>query len=78
MNEKVSWAAQIHWLSELEIFNFEIKYQTNMSSKTADTLSHLSPDSGDLDEVKCDEYKMASYATVCEDITNIMNGENFS
>ena len=32
-------AAQIHWLSDLALFDFEIKYRAGKSNQAADTLS---------------------------------------
>ena len=33
--------AQIQWLSELALFNFDIKYRTGKLNNGADALSHL-------------------------------------
>ena len=33
-------AAQIHWLSDLALFDFEIKYRAGKSNQAADALSH--------------------------------------
>ena len=33
-------AAQIHWLSELALFDFDFKYQSGKTNLAADVLSH--------------------------------------
>ena len=42
MKESKLGAAQIRWLSELALFDFDIKYRLGKSNQAADTLSHLS------------------------------------
>ena len=60
-------AAQIHWLSDLALFDFEIKYRAGKSNQAADTLSQrpVNPDfpseSSDDDE----EWGTISYGMVC-------------
>ena len=68
--------AQIRWLSELALFDFDIKYSTGKSNKAADTLSHHPNDSEEMDSnPETEEYKTISYAIECEKLEEILDGE---
>ena len=56
-------------LSDLALFHFIFKYWPGKSNKAADALSHCAQyyDSGEMDEAKCGEYEIVSYATVCKE-----------
>ena len=61
-------AAQIHWLSDLTLFDFKIKYRAEKSNQAADALSwwpvnpELLSESSDDDE----EWEAISYEMVCQ------------
>ena len=61
-------AAQIRWLSDLALFNFEIKYRAGKSNQAADTLSrHPSiPDSLSESSDDDEEWETISYGMVCQ------------
>ena len=61
-------AAQIHWLSDLALFDFEIKYRAGKSNQAADTLSwHPSnPDSLSESSDDDEEWETISYGMVCQ------------
>ena len=69
-------AAQIRWLSEHAQFDFDIKYGTGKSNKATDTLSHhpFVPEDTDNDS-ESEQYKTISYAMVCEELEEIIDGE---
>ena len=53
------------------------KYQPGKSNKVADALSHcLHLDNEESSDASSEEYDTVSYTTICEDITNAINGEN--
>ena len=60
--------SQIHWLSDLTLFDFDIKYQAGKSNQVADALSwqpenpKSSSESSDEDE----EWETISYEMVCQ------------
>ena len=68
--------AQIWWLSELALFEFNIKYRTGRSNQPADALSHcLKTDSENFRNSESDTYETISYAVVCDDLSEVIKGE---
>ena len=72
-------AAQIRWLSELALYNFDIVYQTGRSNLIADALSrrpevegenHNQTGSDNDDE----EWQAISYSTICEELEGVLGG----
>ena len=62
-------AAQIHWLSELALFDFDIVYHTGHSNRVADALSQQPTDPESEDEYSdtdSDDYHAISYSAVCD------------
>ena len=61
-------AAQIHWLSDLALFDFEIKYRAGKSNQAADTLSWHPSNPDSLSESLDDdeEWETISYGMVCQ------------
>ena len=68
--------AQIRWLSELALFNLDIKYQIDKTTRAADALSHYSQsEDEESNEASSSEYDTVSYATACEIVRGVINGE---
>ena len=72
-------AAQIRWLSELALIDFDIVYQTGRSNLVADALSrrpevegesHNQTGSDNDDE----EWQAISYSTICEELEGVLGG----
>ena len=65
-------ALQVQWLSELALFNFVMKYQTDHSNRATDGLScHPFNPSCDIkseSETNCDAVEVISYSSICEAI----------
>ena len=61
-------AAQIHWLCDLGLFDFEIKYRAGKSNQAADTLSQppSNPDSPSESSDDDEEWEPISYGMVCQ------------
>ena len=61
-------AAQIHWLSDLALFDFEIKYRAGKSNQVADALSQhpSNPDSPSESSDDDEEWETVSYGMVCQ------------
>ena len=61
-------AAQIRWLSDLALFDFEIKYRARKSNQAADTLSWcpINPDSSSESLDDDEEWETVSYGMVCQ------------
>ena len=61
-------ASQIHWLSDLTLFNFEIKYRVGKSNQAADALSQWpeNPDSSSESSDNGEEWETISYNMVCQ------------
>ena len=62
--------AQIRWLSELALFDFDIKYRTGKSNQAADALSCLPKSSVDKssDRGSEEEYETISYEVISDDL----------
>ena len=65
-------AAQIHWLSELALYNFNIVYQTGCSNLVANALSCRPEVEGESHNQVCsdtddEEWQAISYSTICEE-----------
>ena len=72
-------AAQIRWLSELALYDFDIVYRTGRSNLVADALSrrpevegenHNQTGSDNDDE----EWQAISYSTICEELEGVLGG----
>ena len=72
-------AAQIRWLSELAVYDFDIVYRTGRSNLVADALSrrpevegenHNQTGSDNDDE----EWQAISYSTICEELEGVLGG----
>ena len=61
-------AAQIHWLSNLTLFDFEIKYRVRKSNQVADALSQqpVNPNSSSESLDNDEEWEIVSYEMVCQ------------
>ena len=61
-------AAQIRWLSDLALFDFEIKYRAGKSNQAADALSQHPSNPDSLSESSDDdeEWETISYGMVCQ------------
>ena len=71
--------AQIHWLSELALYNFDIVYCTGHSNLIADALSHRPEAKGENHNQTCSdnddkEWQAISYSTICEELQGIIGG----
>ena len=67
--------AQIRWLSELALFDFDIKYRTGKSNQAVDALGHCPTSSEDSSrDVESKEYKALSYEIVNDNLTSNVNG----
>ena len=61
-------ASQIRWLSELALFEFDLKCRTGKSNKAADALSPHPYVPGEMDsDSDSEEYKTISSTTVCKE-----------
>ena len=61
-------AAQIHWLSDLALFDFDIRYLAGKSNQVADALSQwpINPESSSKSSDDEDEWETISYEMVCQ------------
>ena len=61
-------ASQIRWLSDLMLFDFEIKYRVGKTNQAADALSRQpsNPDSASESSEGEDEWEAISYDMVCQ------------
>ena len=68
--------ALIQWLSKCVLFDFKIQCRTGNSNKAADALSHCPFVPSEMDsETGSEEHETILYATVCEELENIINGK---
>ena len=64
-----------HWISELALFYFYIKYRIGKSNKAADVLSHhLQTCNDDFSDSKYGKYKMVSFVILRDDVTEFVEG----
>ena len=68
-------ASQIRWLSNLALFDFDIKYRVGRKNQVADALSHcpLKPDSSLESEDDEDNWETIFYEMVCQSIYHFTN-----
>ena len=71
--------AQIRWLSELALYNFDIVYRTGHSNLVADVLSRRPEAEGENYNQTCsdnddEEWQAISYSTICEELQGIIGG----
>ena len=69
-------AAQIHWLSELALYDFDIVYQTGHSNLATDALSHRPEVEGENHHQTCsdnddEEWQAISYSTIYKELEGI-------
>ena len=72
-------AAQICWLSELALYNFDIVYRTGRSNLVADTLSRRPEAEGENHNQTCSDnddkgWQAISYSAICEELQGIIGG----
>ena len=68
--------AQIRWLSELVLFDFDIKYRRGKSNQAAHALSHHPKSSVDMssDRGNKEDYETISYEVISDDLTEVIDG----
>ena len=69
--------AQIHWLSELALYDFDIVYRTRRSNLITDALSCRPEVEGENHNQVCSdtddmEWQAISYSTICEELQGII------
>ena len=72
-------AAQIHWLSELALYDFDIVYHTGRSNLVADALSHRPEAEGENHNQTCsdnddEEWQAISYSAIYKELQGIIGG----
>ena len=72
-------AAQICWLSELALYDFDIVYRTGHSNLVTDALSHRPEAKGENHYQTCsdndnEEWQAISYSAICEELQGIIGG----
>ena len=72
-------AAQIRWLSELALYDFDIVYRTGRSNLFADALSRRPEAEGENHNQACsdnddEEWQAISYSAICEKLQGIIGG----
>ena len=70
-------AAQIRWLSELALYDFDIVYQTGRNNLIADALSHRPEAEGENHNQTCSdnddkEWQAISYSAICKELQGII------
>ena len=71
--------AQIHWLSELALYDFNIIYRMGRSNLITDMLSHRPEVEGESHNQICsdnyaEEWQVISYSTICAELEGIIGG----
>ena len=71
--------AQIHWLSELALYDFDIVYQTGRSNLIANTLSLRPEAKGENHNQTCsdtddEEWQAISYSAICVELEGVISG----
>ena len=78
VKESTLGVAQIRWLSKLALFDFNIKYRSGKSNQAADALSHCPmTDEEILSNFESDRYETISNDVMCNDLSEIIKGENY-
>ena len=72
-------AAQIRWLSELALYDFDIVYHTGCSNLVTDALSRRPEAEGENHNQTCsdnddEEWQAISYSAICEELQGIIGG----
>ena len=72
-------AAQIRWLSELALYDFDIVYRTGRSNLIANALSRRPEVEGENHNQTCsdnddEEWQAISYSTICEELEGVLGG----
>ena len=68
--------AQIRWLPNLALLDCDIKYRTGKANKAAAALSHCPYVPGEMNSGSDSEkYETILYTTVCEELGDIIDGE---
>ena len=72
-------AAQICWLSELALYDFNIVYRTGCSNLVTNALSHRPEVEGENHNQVCsdtddEEWQAISYSAICEELEGIIGG----
>ena len=68
--------AQIRWLSELALFNFDIKYRSGKSNQAADALSCCPKiENESFSNSESDRYETILYALTCDDLNEVIKEE---
>ena len=71
-------AAKIRWLSELALFDFDIKYRSGKLNQAADTLSHRPKNEDEnFSDSESGGYKTILYTVICNDLSKVIKGENY-
>ena len=75
VNKSKLGAAQICWMSDLALFDFDIKYRSGSENRVADALSHRpsNPCEEDVEE----EYEVLSYDVVCQTLNDHTDSTKF-
>ena len=73
-------AAQIRWLSELALYDFDIVYHTGCGNLVTDALSRRPEAEGENHNQICsnnddEEWQAISYSAICEELQGIIGGE---
>ena len=67
--------AQIRWLSELALFNFDIKYRSCKLNQAADTLSRYpKTEDENFNNSQSDWYETTSYTVICGNLSEAIKG----
>ena len=67
--------AQIRWLSELVLFDFDIKHRTGKSNQAVDALScHHKSNADSSSDAKSEEYETKLCKIVSDDLTSVVSG----